>query len=118
MRILSTLPRALPTAAEIQSGRLLTAPLQLETDVVVIGSGAGGGMLALKTSQAGLRTVVLEEGGNHSPAEVNQREGDMLPRLFQDRGGRSHGLRRHTAGPPGRHVPGPEHSRQARGHRA
>lgn len=89
MRILSTLPRALLTAAEIRSGRSLNAPLQLETDVVVVGSGAGGGMLARQTSQAGLRTVLLEEGGNHSPAEFNQREGDMLPRLFQDCGGRS-----------------------------
>ena len=79
MRILSTLPRALLTAAEIRSGRSLTAPLQLETDVVVVGSGAGGGMLARQTSQAGLRTVLLEEGGKHSPAEFNQREGDMLP---------------------------------------
>lgn len=89
MRILPTLPRTPAASPEIRSGRLLAAPLQLEADVVVVGSGAGGAMLARQVSRAGLRTVVVEEGGNHSPAEFNQREGDMLPRLFQDCGGRS-----------------------------
>jgi choline dehydrogenase-like flavoprotein len=91
MLISPSLPRAPGAAAGIGSGRTLTAPLKLDADVVVVGSGAGGGMLAHKTSAAGLRTVLLEEGGNHTQAEFNQREGDMLPRLFQDAGGRSTG---------------------------
>lgn len=91
MRIVPSLALTTQTAvaSEIRSGQQLSGPLQLEADVVVIGSGAGGAMLARQTSQAGLRTVVVEEGGNHSPAGFNQREGDMLPRLFQDCGGRS-----------------------------
>ena len=78
-----------PTASVIESGRSLRAPLRESVDVVIIGSGAGGGMVAREVSRAGLRVMVLEEGGNHTPASFTQREGDMLPRLFYDSGGRS-----------------------------
>ncbi len=66
-----------------------TAPLFLQADVVVVGSGAGGSMLARECGRAGLRVVLLEEGAFHTPSDFNQREGDMLPLLFQDAGGRS-----------------------------
>ena len=70
-------------------GTRLRQPLHLNADVVVVGSGAGGSMLAAEVSRAGLSVVMLEEGGYHTPAQFNQREGDMLPLLFQDAGGRS-----------------------------
>jgi choline dehydrogenase-like flavoprotein len=73
----------------VQSARGLRSPLPAEFDVVVIGSGAGGAMLAKEASAAGLRVLVLEEGGHHGPADFTQREGDMLPRLFFDGGGRT-----------------------------
>ena len=76
-------------AAVIRSVARLSAPLRLDTDVVVVGSGAGGAMVAREVSAAGLRTVLLEAGGHHTTAEYNQREGDMLPRLFYDAGGRT-----------------------------
>ena len=81
-------PDLLRTAA-VQSARRLHAPLPAEFDVVVVGSGAGGAMLARDASAAGLRVLVLEEGGHHGPADFTQREGDMLPRLFFDGGGRT-----------------------------
>lgn len=77
------------SSSEVVSGRSLREPLTLDADVVVVGSGAGGAMVASEASRAGLRVVVLEEGGHHRPADFNQREGDMLPRLFCDAGGRS-----------------------------
>jgi choline dehydrogenase-like flavoprotein len=64
-------------------------PLSLSADVVVVGSGAGGAMAAAELSQGGLAVLLLEEGGYHRPVDFNQREGDMLPLLFQDAGGRS-----------------------------
>ena len=70
-------------------GRDLRAPLRLTCDVVVVGSGAGGAMLARDTARAGLATVLMEEGGFHGPGDFTQREGEMLPRLFQEAGGRS-----------------------------
>lgn len=56
------------------------APLQpadgdtLEADVVIVGSGAGGGVIAGKLAQAGLKVVVLEAGGYFNEADFNQTE--------------------------------------------
>lgn len=41
----------------------LAAPLTLEADVAIIGSGAGGGVAAEILSLAGLKVVLIEEGG-------------------------------------------------------
>ena len=46
----------------------------LEADVVVVGSGAGGGVIAGKLAAAGRRVVVLERGAYHNEADFNQLE--------------------------------------------
>ncbi len=43
-------------------GRDCTEPLELDADVVVVGSGAGGAVVAAELAEAGLSVVVLEEG--------------------------------------------------------
>ena len=43
-------------------------------DVLVIGSGAGGGPLALRLSQAGFRVLVLEKGPRHERADYHHDE--------------------------------------------
>ena len=57
--------------------------LVLETDVVVVGSGAGGSFvaaeLAAKTDQ---RILILEKGEFIEPTEFLQRERLMMPRIF------------------------------------
>lgn len=57
-------------------------------DVVVCGGGAGGSMAARELARAGLEVILLEEGGDHQPADFTQREDEMIPELFQDMGGR------------------------------
>ena len=57
--------------------------LVLETDVVVVGSGAGGSFvaaeLAAKTTE---RVLILEKGEFIEPVEFLQRERLMMPRMF------------------------------------
>lgn len=44
-------------------------PLELDADVVIIGSGAGGAVTAAVLAEAGARVVVLEEGRHVTPQE-------------------------------------------------
>jgi choline dehydrogenase-like flavoprotein len=73
----------------ILRGRDLSADVALDVDAVVVGTGAGGGMMVRELARAGLRVVALEEGGHHGSRDFNQREDEMLPMLFQDGGGRT-----------------------------
>jgi choline dehydrogenase-like flavoprotein len=57
-----------------------------EADVVVIGSGAGGGVAAGVLAQAGLRTIVLEAGPLPDATMVQQREADAFASLYLDHG--------------------------------
>lgn len=50
-------------------GREREAPLFAEADVVVIGSGAGGAVVARELARDGRSVVVLEEGGHYTPDE-------------------------------------------------
>ncbi|HEY3817111.1 MAG TPA: GMC family oxidoreductase [Polyangiaceae bacterium] len=70
-------------------GREITGELALDVDAVVIGTGAGGGIALRELARAGLDAVALEEGAYSTSADFDQREDHMLPRLFQDMGGRS-----------------------------
>jgi choline dehydrogenase-like flavoprotein len=67
-------------AASVVSG---SDYLTLETDILVVGSGAGGSFvaaeLAAKTRQ---RVLVLEKGDFIEPVEFLQRERLMMPRIF------------------------------------
>ncbi|HBZ68939.1 MAG TPA: oxidoreductase, partial [Deltaproteobacteria bacterium] len=58
----------------------------LDCDVVVLGSGAGGGVAAGLLAQAGRSVVVLEKGANPGSADMTQVEGDMLGALYLDGG--------------------------------
>src|SRR2546421_1700699 len=53
----------------------------LSCDAVVVGSGAGGGVIAAELSAAGKDVIVLEEGGYYNEADFNQLELAMMRKL-------------------------------------
>ncbi len=77
-------PRADPYASLLLTPR----PTELHADLCVVGSGPGGAAAAAMAAEAGLSTVILEAGELVPPSQMNQREEDMLPRLFWEAGAR------------------------------
>lgn len=53
---------------------------------VVIGSGAGGGVLACRLAEAGRAVLILEEGPAVDKSSFTQREGEMYGRLYRRAG--------------------------------
>jgi choline dehydrogenase-like flavoprotein len=72
-------PRPLPTLAPL-------ADTTYDCEVLVIGSGAGGGVVAGELAQAGLDVLVLEKGPYFDGPDFTQREADMLGQLYEARG--------------------------------
>jgi choline dehydrogenase-like flavoprotein len=60
--------------------------LQISCDVVVCGSGAGGATVAAELAEAGLRVVVLEEGGFYDTRSFNSTVFDAASRLYRGAG--------------------------------
>jgi choline dehydrogenase-like flavoprotein len=62
----------------------LVADRSLEADVVIVGSGAGGGVTAEILALAGLSVLIVEEGALRSSSDFRMREADAYPGLYQE----------------------------------
>jgi len=58
-------------------------------DVCVIGSGAGGAIVAHELTKAGFQVIVLEEGGHYTHKDFKMREDQAFPTLYQESGSRT-----------------------------
>lgn len=69
----------------IHLGRQQRGDVRLDADVVVVGSGAGGAVVAAELAEAGQRVVVLEEGP-YVPAEryARMRPSESIRHLWRD----------------------------------
>lgn len=67
-------------------GKDVTGDRVEQADVVIIGSGAGGGTMANELTAAGLSVVVLEEGGHFTKSDFHQREDEAFGRMYGGRG--------------------------------
>ncbi|MCB9778758.1 MAG: GMC family oxidoreductase [Alphaproteobacteria bacterium] len=67
----------------------LTSDQSLDCDVCIVGSGAGGSVLAAGLAQAGLDVVVLEAGPYLTRRDFTLHEEQAYPDLYQDRMGRA-----------------------------
>lgn len=59
-------------------------PGQLECDVVIVGSGAGGGITAELLAKAGLSVILIEQGPLRSSSDFRQLEAEAYPSLYQE----------------------------------
>ena len=66
----------------------LTRDTDIEADVVVVGSGAGGGVTAEILSQSGLKVAIIEEGPFASSSDFHMREREAYDQLYQESAGR------------------------------
>jgi choline dehydrogenase-like flavoprotein len=57
-----------------------------ETDVVVVGTGAGGAVVGAELAEAGRRVIFVEEGSHHTTASFNPYLTESVPRLYRDAG--------------------------------
>src|SRR5581483_10620466 len=64
----------------------ITEDTTLECDAVVIGSGAGGGVVAGELALAGKAVIVLEKGGYQNEADFTLLEAQAISELYLDRG--------------------------------
>ena len=65
----------------ISTRRDVSGRLELSAEVCVIGSGAGGSVIAKELAEAGRDVVLLEQGGHHTKEDFTQREDEMMPLL-------------------------------------
>jgi choline dehydrogenase-like flavoprotein len=65
---------------------VITQDTTLDCDVVIIGSGAGGGVVAGELAAGGKDVIVLEKGGYRNEADFTHAEGDALEHMY-DAGG-------------------------------
>ena len=74
-----------------EAGRDLTAPAFVghdavpeETDVIVIGSGAGGAVAAAAVADEGHEALIIEAGSHYPSSRITHEEARMTARLFKD----------------------------------
>ena len=69
---------------QIVDAARLDSDRTLEADVVIVGSGAGGGVTAEILALAGLKIIIVEEGALRSSSDFKMREADAYPALYQE----------------------------------
>ncbi|HET8846191.1 MAG TPA: GMC family oxidoreductase N-terminal domain-containing protein, partial [Ktedonobacteraceae bacterium] len=81
-----TAPPPPPSVSPPISPLIISQDTLLEADVVVIGSGAGGGVVAGELARAGKSVIVLEKGGYNYEGKFTWQEEQAMPELFLKRG--------------------------------
>ncbi len=64
----------------------ITKDCTITTEVLIIGSGAGGGVIAAQLAEAGQEVLVVEKGPYLKKHEMNHTEFDMIQQLYERRG--------------------------------
>ncbi|KGM40202.1 GMC family oxidoreductase [Aquabacterium sp. NJ1] len=79
--------QGLASGWKVHDARTISSPT-LTCDVVIIGSGAGGGITAEMLTQAGLDVLIVEEGPLKTSTDFRQNEAEAYATLYQEGGAR------------------------------
>lgn len=71
---------------QITDGRAVEGDLDLECEVVVVGTGAGGAACAHELASRGRAVLLLEEGDYHGRSVFGGRTQPMVKKLYRDQG--------------------------------
>ncbi len=70
-------------------GKDIKGPVRESADVCIIGSGCGGGASAKVLSEAGMKVILLEEGGYYTSKQFDGTEQTAYTHLYQQRAGQA-----------------------------
>jgi len=70
----------------IITGEQVTKNLEEKCQVVIIGSGAGGGAIGAELAENGVDVIILEEGGYYTSKDFVPDPTKMIPMLYRDAG--------------------------------
>ncbi|MEO6697882.1 MAG: GMC family oxidoreductase [Paraperlucidibaca sp.] len=87
--IIDPIRRGIDGGWQVYHAGEMSADQRIECDVVIVGTGAGGGTAAEILTQAGLNVVMLEEGPLRSSDDFKMREAEAFRDLYQEGGGRT-----------------------------
>lgn len=68
----------------LTEGQTLERDADLDADVCIVGSGAGGAVTADALAAAGLEVLLVEEGGYFTRERFRMREAECYPHLYQE----------------------------------
>ncbi len=72
--------------SQVAGGEELTQDEELECDVVVVGTGAGGAVMAKELAERGLAVLMIEEGQYHTREEFTGSAIDALSKFYRFKG--------------------------------
>lgn len=70
----------------IYTNKDIQSDIYEKADICVIGSGAGGAVVAKELSEKGLSVVVLEEGGYYTSKDFNKKPTEITRTIYRDAG--------------------------------
>ena len=84
MSLTDRIARGLEAGWKVTDGATLTQNQTHEADVVIIGTGAGGGTTAEILAKAGLSVILVEEGRLYHQKDFKMNELDAYASLYQE----------------------------------
>jgi choline dehydrogenase-like flavoprotein len=84
MNVIDYLPEGLARGWRLVDASRLDRDTVDEADVVIVGSGAGGGIAAELLARAGLRVIIVEEGPLRTTRDFHMKEAEAYPDLYQE----------------------------------